>query len=83
MFITSFMIIFMSITGVMLKGSYFVVPASVDMNLVRRLHNEFSVHFVIALTVMMVTGFIMYLFPLLRKKPSPQATPKNATQVMN
>ena len=47
LFATSFLIIFMSITGSMLKFSFFSRYVSVDIGLVRVLHNDLSIYFVI------------------------------------
>ena len=76
MYLTTFMIMFMSSTGLILKFPSFSAFASLDLGMVRFLHNEFSVHFSLALGIMMITGIIMYLFPLMRKKSTAPMTPK-------
>jgi hypothetical protein len=67
LFATSFLIIFMSITGSILKFSFFSKYVSIDMGLVRVLHNDLSVYFVISVGIMMLTGLYMYFFPILKK----------------
>lgn len=68
LYLTSFLIIFMSITGLLLKYSFFSRLPFLDLVLVRILHNDFSIYFVISLSIMMLTGIYMYLFPHLRAR---------------
>ena len=70
LYLISYMIIFMSVTGVILKYSFFSDRAYIDLGLIRYLHNEFSIYFAVSLGIMMLTGIMMYLFPLIRRKPS-------------
>lgn len=70
LYLTSYMLIFMSVTGIMLKYSFFRDWRFLDLGLIRYLHNEFSIYFAVSLGIMMLTGFAMYLFPLMRRKPS-------------
>lgn len=70
MYAATFLIIFMSLTGIVLKYSFFKKFPSIDMGLIRYLHGELSIYFVAALVVMMLTGLYMYLFPLIRQKVS-------------
>ncbi len=72
LFLTSFLIIFMSITGIILKFSFFSSLSFLDLGLMRSLHNDFSIYFVISLGIMMLTGIYMYLFPLLRRRNDQQ-----------
>jgi len=68
LYATSFFVLFMSLTGIVLKYSFFKKFSSIDMGLIRYLHGELSIYFVAALGVMMLTGLYMYLFPLIRQK---------------
>lgn len=70
LYLTSFLILFMSITGIVLKYSFFSNLPFLDVGLMRFLHNDFSIYFVFSLFVMMLTGGYMYLFPLLRRRSS-------------
>ncbi|MFS8159318.1 MAG: hypothetical protein ACMG6E_03735 [Candidatus Roizmanbacteria bacterium] len=70
LYLTSFLILFMSITGLLLKYPLFSGFIFLDTGLVRSLHNAFSIYFVISLGIMMLSGIYMYLFPLLRKRGS-------------
>jgi uncharacterized iron-regulated membrane protein len=66
LYFTSLLIVFMSLTGICLK-----YPQAnlfhLDMGLIRSLHSNFSLYFVLALFIMMITGLIMYIYPELRK----------------
>ncbi len=55
-------------TGLMLKYPNLALSLKVDLLTVRFLHSQFSIYFALALIVMMLSGLVMYLFPLLRKK---------------
>ena len=66
-YLTSFLIFIMSITGMLLKFSIFKSLSLLDLGLVRSLHNDFSIYFAISLGIMMITGIYMYLFPILRR----------------
>ncbi len=50
------LILFMSITGLVFKYPTVSGIALLDARLMRSLHNDFSIYFVIALMVMMVMG---------------------------
>jgi len=61
--------VIMSITGVLLKYTFISTKFSfIDLGLVRFIHNSLSPFFVIIFFGMMITGIIMYLFPLVRNK---------------
>jgi hypothetical protein len=47
----------------------------IDELLMRYIHNQASVIFTIVLVCMIITGSYMYLFPILRKAPTPTITP--------
>lgn len=68
LYLASYLIIFMSFTGIILKYPFFSRFTFLDLGLLRSLHNEFSIYFVVSLGVMMITGIYMYLFPILRRK---------------
>lgn len=65
-------------TGVVMKypGFFNAIPF-IDPILMRSVHAELSIYFLIALTFMMVTGTYMYLFPILnaRKKTIARVEP--------
>lgn len=61
--------VLMSITGVLLKYTFISTKFSfIDLGLIRFIHNNLSPFFVIIFFGMMITGIIMYLFPLVRNK---------------
>lgn len=70
LYLTSFLVLFMSITGILLKYSIFKNISFLDLNLIRSLHNDMSIYIVVSLGLMMTTGVFMYIFPLLRRKNS-------------
>lgn len=58
----------MAMTGMLLKYTFIATKfAFVDLGLVRYLHNNFSPIFSIVFLCMLLTGLIMYLFPLIHK----------------
>ena|SRR3989338_2213010 len=63
-------ILLMAGTGVTLKYNAFVAVSlpSINLGLMRYLHNNLSPWFAIALTTMMMSGLIMYFYPLVRRK---------------
>ena len=66
-------------TGTMMKyPSFFSSIPFVDLALMRAVHNMMSIYFSIVLSLMMLTGLYMYLFPYLRKKPALQQVTKPA-----
>ena len=69
LFCTTFLVLVMAVTGTLLKYS-FIAGKFTFINLVtiRSLHNNLSPFLSISLFVMMTTGLIMYLYPLMRKK---------------
>lgn len=67
MFALIVLTILMGMTGLYLKYSWLNKLLPFDLTLLRYLHNEMSPYFVLILTVMMATGVVMYIFPLLRK----------------
>ncbi len=70
LYLTTFLIVFMSISGIVLKFPFFSSFPFVEIGLIRKLHNDLSIYFVISLTVMLITGLYMYIFPLLRSRKS-------------
>ncbi len=74
--LTTILILFMAGTGVTLKYSAFVSAnlPSLNLGLMRYLHNNLSPWFAIALTVMAVTGLYMYFYPLMRRKKAQNNT---------
>jgi hypothetical protein len=66
--IVSTLTILMAGTGIMLKYLFLPMALGFDPGTVRYIHNQLSVLFTIALVLMMLTGIIMYIFPLLKKK---------------
>lgn len=67
MFALIILTILMGITGLYLKYSWLNKLLPFDLTLLRYIHNEMSPYFTVALTVMMITGIVMYVFPLLRR----------------
>lgn len=78
LFATIMLIFVMGGTGVIMKypGFFDAIPF-IDPILMRGIHAELSIYFLIALTIMMLTGTYMYLFPILnaRKKMATQVEP--------
>jgi len=75
MFIVVALTLVMAGTGLVMKYSVITetFPA-IHPGLMRTIHNTVSPIFAGALFIMMITGLIMYLFPLIKKTP-PQAPP--------
>lgn len=55
-------------TGLMMKYDFLAKIFNVDQGLIRYVHSSFSVIFVFVLLSMMLTGLVMYFYPILRKK---------------
>lgn len=61
--------LFMAVTGILLKYTFLVTKLSFfDLGLIRYLHNNLSPIFVFLFFLMGITGIIMYIYPLTRKK---------------
>jgi uncharacterized iron-regulated membrane protein len=73
--IISALTILMAGTGTMLKYSWMSGALGLNQAMIRFLHNNLSVVFTITLICMMVTGIIMYIFPLLKKRAPTQVGP--------
>lgn len=66
----------MGLTGMLLKfpkAARFL--PGVDLNLVRYLHNEFSLYFSLFLITMILTGLYMYWYPWYAKRRASQKVP--------
>lgn len=57
-------------SGMILKNPKLGQALNMDLSLVRYLHNNFSVVFTILLLLMILSGVVMYIFPLLKKRPN-------------
>lgn len=69
LFSTTLLVLIMALTGSVLKYSIIVSKFSfINLALTRSLHNNLSPFLTISLLVMMTTGLIMYLYPLMQKK---------------
>jgi hypothetical protein len=68
LYITTFLVFFMSISGILSKFIFFNSLPFIEIGLIRKLHNDLSIYFVLSLTVMMITGLYMYIFPLLQNR---------------
>lgn len=70
LYITTLFILFMSVTGIILKyPSFFSQKITfLDLGLTRYLHNEISLYFSASLIFMAITGIYMYIFPLLNSR---------------
>lgn len=55
-------------TGVVLKFPESANTLRLDIGLARYIHSNLSALFTIALVLMMLSGIVMYLFPILKKK---------------
>lgn len=61
--------VLMATTGALLKYSFIASQFSfIDLRLTRWIHNQMSPFFSITLFGMILTGIIMYVFPLMKKK---------------
>ncbi len=67
MFFTIILTMVMSVTGTVLKFPE-MQNAVLEVGLMRFIHNSISPFFSLCLFVMIVTGLVMYLVPLLRRK---------------
>lgn len=60
--------IVMAGSGMVLKNPRIGQALNLNLSLVRGLHNNFSLVFTILLLIMIVSGVIMYLFPLFKSQ---------------
>lgn len=60
--------IIMTLTGIVLKFNSLSDLLKIDLTMIRFIHNNFSIVFSIILFFMILTGLIMYIYPILRKK---------------
>jgi len=61
--------ILMGITGIFLKYSFIAAKFTfMDLGLMRYIHNNLSPYFFIVFLGMLITGLVMYIFPLTRNK---------------
>ena len=60
----------MATSGILLKYPKLANWIEVNQNVIRNLHNQISIFFTIVLLAMTISGFMMYIIPLLvnRKK---------------
>lgn len=67
----------MTITGIFLRYPAFAekIFPSLNLTLVRFLHNKLSVFFTITLALMSLTGLVMYLYPIILKRKRKQEQP--------
>lgn len=70
MFFTIILTMVMSVTGTILKFPQ-MQNAILEIGLMRYIHNALSPLFSLSLFVMIVTGIVMYIFPLTRRKSAP------------
>lgn len=70
--VISVLTILMAGTGVLLKYTFVAAKFSfIDLGLIRWIHNQMSLFFSITLVGMMLTGVVMYVFPLIQtSKPT-------------
>lgn len=68
--IISFLTLIMAGTGLILRQAREGknLPNSIDVNLARYIHNQLSVLFTVVLILMALSGIIMYIYPLIKKK---------------
>lgn len=60
--------ILMAITGILLKYTFIATKLTfIDLGLIRFIHNNLSPFFAVVFLGMLITGLIMYIFPLIRK----------------
>ncbi|EKE14875.1 MAG: hypothetical protein ACD_12C00259G0005 [uncultured bacterium] len=60
--------IIMSVTGILLKYTFIAAKFTfIDLELIRFIHNNLSPIFALVFLGMLITGLIMYIFPLIRK----------------
>jgi hypothetical protein len=71
--IISFLTLAMTSTGFALK---YPTRALFNPGLTRFLHNQLSLIFTLVLILMACSGLLMYLYPLLIKRPKPASPPK-------
>lgn len=57
----------MAFTGMILKNPGIGQTLGLNPGLIRYLHNNFSLVFVLILSMMMITGLTMYLFPYFKR----------------
>jgi len=59
-------------TGLILKYPKFGEVLGLDWEPVRYLHNQLSTYFAIVLAIMILTGLVMYIYPLLKQRSNKQ-----------
>lgn len=64
----SFITLIMALSGILLKYPSLSSQTSLDLRLIRYIHNNLSPFFSVMLTIMVVTGIIMYVYPLSRRR---------------
>lgn len=62
MFVMVPLSLIMIVTGVLMEEGIYLFPGE------RQLHSTFSITFSVLLTVMMMTGIVLYVYPLLIKR---------------
>ena len=66
-----FLVIIISVIGILMIGTGILLkykPDFIDMGLVRLIHNNLSPYFVVVFLGMLITGLVMYIFPMLKNK---------------
>ena len=61
--------VLMAGTGILLKYTFISKKLIfIDLGLIRSLHNNLSPYFAVVFLGMLITGLVMYLFPMLKNK---------------
>ncbi len=65
----------MGVTGLAMKYPKFSQVLNLDLGMLRYVHNQLSLIFVIVLGSMMLTGLYLYFYPLYQKRRIRLSTP--------
>lgn len=71
-----FLVIIISVIGLLMAGTGTLLKYTfiskkltfIDLGLIRSFHNNLSPYFVVVFLGMLITGLVMYLFPMLKNK---------------
>jgi hypothetical protein len=66
-----YLVIIITVLTILMAGTGIAIKYNVgifDLPLTRYIHNNLSVVFTVALILMMLSGIIMYVFPLIRNR---------------
>jgi hypothetical protein len=66
--VTAFSTLVMAISGIFLKFSGLAKALSLNLSSIRFIHNIASPFYTILLMLMMISGVVMYFYPIIKRK---------------